>query len=243
MSKRTEKAETAGDAAMRALSEAGITVPKLPDGTRPLQSAQRSDGDLGYPAVSRRRFDRLAQLGWPIRALEWAWRISAADWGGSDTDAVRAVRLWDSARSALVLSGGRGCGKTVAAAWRALTDPPNALFRFCDAPRAARIGRYSSGWAELVDAPALCLDDLGAEYLDTKESFVADVSELVNAFYASKRRLLLTTNLSGDELAERYGARVLDRLMECAEWIGIGGGSMRGRARSADDNEPPPWED
>jgi len=237
MAKRTEKAETAGDAALRALREAGITVPELPENTRPLQPAQQSDENLGYPAMSQRRFDRLVQLGWPRRALEVAWQSEEV------TDAVRAARQWDAGRSALVLSGGRGCGKTVAAAWRALSDPPNALFRFCDAPRAARIGRYSSGWAELVDAPALCLDDLGAEYLDAKESFVADVSELVNAYYASRRRLIVTTNLSGDELAERYGARVLDRLMECAEWVGIGGGSMRSRARPGINADKPPWED
>lgn len=208
--------------ALAELGASGIRVPALP------KSRETNETPDPEAAARRERYAALEALGWPTRALDVASGPELRD-----NDSIRALRAWDPGKSALMLTGGKGAGKTVATAGHAMRDPARTIWRFARAARLARESRFSKDWRELLDAPKLCIDDLGAEYIDTKGSFVADLDELVDVFYASQRPLIITSNLGGDEFTARYGARVSDRLVECSTWIGVREESYRTRA---------PWE-
>ena len=74
----------------------------------------------------------------------------------------------------------------------------------------------------------MCLDDLGAEYVDTKGSFLVDLDELIDAHYADRRPLFITTNLAWSVFVERYGERIVSRMRQCARWVVLRDTDMRG---------------
>lgn len=198
------------------------------------------------PVDRAERRARMVELGWPTRAIEHAERADR-------TDAIAAVESWRNGHhSAIILAGGKGVGKTVAAAWFALTTPLRATMRFIRAATLLRTSNFADGFGEIMDAPALCLDDLGAEYMDAKGWFASNLDELVDTSYGARRPLIITTNADAKTLSERYGARVIDRITECATWSGIGGESLRENepATTTPPNnrfamlemDPPPWE-
>lgn len=160
-------------------------------------------------AIRRRQFEK---AGFPLRAVE------AAQHADETAATIRRIADWDVAReSVLVLSGPRGCGKTVAAAWWALRRawPPT----FVRATTFAASSRYDREQRDtLLKAEAMVLDDLGAEYADAKGSFLVDLDELIDVFYGDRRPLLITTNCLGTEFAKRYGERIVDRLRECGSF-------------------------
>lgn len=77
-------------------------------------------------------------------------------------------------------------------------------------------------WA--VRQPALFIDDLGQER-DTQSD--VHFQAVVAGRYDARRGLFVTTNLSPDEITERYGARVSSRLGELCTWIELGGVDRR----------------
>lgn len=145
----------------------------------------------------------------------------------------------------LVLAGGTGGGKTTAAAWIALKGD-DALPGFILASELERRGRYDKDlrtW--LPERTSLVIDDLGAELLDGKGVFRSWLDEIFDAFYSSKRRLVITTNLKtriddahrdacradGTEpepqFRERYGDRVRSRFMQVGMWAQCGNVDIR----------------
>lgn len=186
----------------------------------------KSEADLeaertAYRARRREELRRNApREGWPLRALE------AAD-SHASTDAVQKALAWDySARNVAVLSGPPGTGKTVAAAtWMLHTTWGMQFVRSATFAASSRYDHETRDrW---FGASGLVLDDLGAEYLDGKGSFMVDLDELVDTYYGNRRPLIITTNLTADEFKKRYGNRVEDRIRECAQWITVTGSSMR----------------
>lgn len=210
-----------GPVSMSELLEAAIAGKRVDDLVADVEVAA-----VDREAIRRadeKRVEDLCARGWPRRGLEIA---VAAD---ETRTALAAVAGWDPRRNAMVLSGGKGTGKTVAACWWTLRARRNVTF--VGAPALARTSRYdATSFGAFMSASALCLDDLGAEYLDAAGSFLVDVDELVNSFYSARRPLLITTNCTAGEFAARYGGRVMDRLTECAEWVAVGGESMRRRS-------------
>jgi DNA replication protein DnaC len=170
---------------------------------------------------------RLEELGWPKRALNEAERANP------DRESIRALDHHGDHPGIIVLSGERGSGKTVAAAWWALRRTRGTAF--VRAAEFARTSRYDDARKRWTDHHALVLDDLGAEYADAKESFVSDLDELIDIFYSDLRRLIVTTNMDGASFGARYGERIIDRLAECGRWFQLGDTSMRRETR-------PPWE-
>jgi DNA replication protein DnaC len=170
-----------------------------------------------------RRAREYSVAGWPARALE------AARSADETKSAVARVLAWDTkAENVLVLSGQPGCGKTTAAAvWAQKLHYPPAFVRATTFASSSRYDRETrDAW---LHAQALVLDDLGAEYADTKGSFLVDLDELVDTFYGDKRALLITTNCTDVEFKQRYGARIIDRIRECGSFFGIRTGSLRGK--------------
>jgi DNA replication protein DnaC len=193
----------------------------LNDNARPFHPCDR---DRPRP-TEREQFERDLAETFPARALEVAQK--AADVAAP---AIVQLAAWsrDHENGIAVVSGVAGCGKTVAAAWLAMQLGNRMRPRFLRASEFARLSRYDAeARARWADPSWLVLDDLGAEYKDAKGSFLADLDELVDVFYAGKRTLVVTTNCTAGDFATRYGERIVDRLRECGTWIAIAGGSMR----------------
>lgn len=183
--------------------------------------AQIADRDA--PGRARRIETVLVKLGWPARAVE------AAKKADPKRGAVEPLMNVDfAATNIVVLAGAPGCGKTVGAAHWAMTRSHGASF--LRASTFAASSRYSAEDRKIwFDASALVLDDLGAEYLDAKGSFLVDLDELVDTYYGNLKPLVVTTNATTKQFVDRYGERVRDRLRESARWISIGTPSLRGR--------------
>jgi DNA replication protein DnaC len=174
----------------------------------------------------RRRTQMLEEpYEWPRRPVE------NADTADDSHATIVAVKAWAATgESLLVLGGTAGCGKTTAAAYWSLMEDWPAMF--LKASRFATTSRYGSEErARWSKAERLVLDDLGAEYLDAKGSFMVDLDELVDAFYSDRRRMLITTNCTPTEFKQRYGERVADRIREAGTWISVGSGSLRKKAQ------------
>lgn len=202
--KRLESLRAAADAdpELRAATEARLAEVIAAEGRRQRETV------LEHAAVPRRLWAALDSL--------------------EETDAMRALAAWRrGGKTFLVLEGGVGVGKTVAAA--SFAARPGGLFR-----KAADVARLSSfdaaTWDMLYRSPALALDDLGAESLDEKGWARNAILGLLDRRYDDAAPTVITTNLGIESFRERYGqdgGRLFDRLKEAAEWVAIGGASMR----------------
>lgn len=170
-------------------------------------------------AKTRVTAGQLVELGWPRLALE----VAAAN-----PTAICVFHDDLPRRNVVVLAGGVGVGKTVAvAAWALQTT---ARPRFLRASSFAASSRYDSDKRETwLGSRSLVLDDLGQEYLDRSGSFLVDFNELVDTFTSEQRTLVITTNMTREDFAVRYGERIADRMRETARWITMPGPSRRGR--------------
>lgn len=208
--------------------DVGIDVPELSDeqwAERDRQvAAARAEAAAREEAkhLEGQRKD-LRAAGFPRRAIDCAMV--------ADVNAAPIVRVasWDPSKaSTLVISGSKGCGKTVAATWWAMRQP--TVPRFIRAATFAASSRYEREERnELLEAPALVLDDLGTEYLDAKGSFLVDLDELMDVFHGDYKPLLITTNSSLDEFRQRVGERFADRMRESAAFWATSAPSFRGQ--------------
>lgn len=188
-------------------------------------TAKRIEADEDERARSRTR--DLQAAGFPVRALEESLRADRT------RPAISRVLSWAcDERNVLVISGDKGCGKTVASTWWARRQAFTP--RFVRATTFAASSRYDRedprGRQAILSAPGLVLDDLGTEFLDEKGSFLVDLDELIDVYYADRRPLIVTTNLKLEQFRERYGARIEDRMRESAVFYSVSGGTLRGRS-------------
>lgn len=72
------------------------------------------------------------------------------------------------------------------------------------------------------------LDDVGAESMAVAYGMRHDIfAEIVDKAEKRKRLLIFTTNLSAEEIRERYGIRILDRLHALTTSVAFKGDSLR----------------
>lgn len=142
-----------------------------------------------------------------------------------DTRAMAAVRAFmASESSALVLAGGKGCGKSTAAVW-AIAERGGGHFRY--AGELAGLSRDDDERRRVTRAPLLVIDDLGVEYLDDKGWFAAFFDEVIVRRHDNELKTIITTNLPKAKFSARYRSeRVLDRLAT-GMFVEIPEGSMR----------------
>jgi DNA replication protein DnaC len=92
---------------------------------------------------------------------------------------------------------------------------------------------YLDLFRRLSSADLLHLDDLGAE--KRTEWVLEQLYAIVNERWQEQRSIIVTTNLSDDELREQVGARLVSRLSEMCVPIPIMGNDLR---RRRDEPEP-----
>lgn len=150
------------------------------------------------------------------------------------TSALGQVQSWSqTTRNLLILSGGVGVGKSVAAAWwmaQMVVDmkpTPRTPRHWWRAMLVARRGVYSDEHEMLYSVRGLVIDDVGTEYSDVRGFFGSTLEDVVDHRYENGLPTLLTTNMRPADFCERYGERIHDRLCECGAWIALVGRSLR----------------
>jgi len=144
----------------------------------------------------------------------------------------------------LVLCGGMGTGKTVAAAWwlshvRGKAVTIHEAVRTYSAWKRAGAGRVleqaKDDLMRLARMDCLLLDELGQESDSDAELAREVLHWVVDNRQSKRRRTLILTNLSTSDLGDRfvrgvYDSRTADRLRTVGQVVQIAGASMRGRA-------------
>lgn len=184
---------------------------------RAAQDARSDSWELknaGYKRAERRDVLRRAEVPegfWPI--------VLAPD----STEAIRIARVWlaTSARW-LVLSGGPGTGKSVAAAWALLERGTGKWLDIFEASRTGD-GKRDRGdkalWVQAERAQLLVVDDFGSEDNETRERLCRMLISRDNF----GRRTILTTN--AHESLAKLDDRLQDRMRGAVRVIE--GGSLR----------------
>lgn len=171
-----------------------------------------------------------------LQALELGERTIEGLRLGGATPALEAVRRWLDARPrpwALVLLGGAGVGKTVAAALAA--QRALAAGRSVQWVRVAAASRESTFGDEAAarerrwrTAGLLVLDDLGAEF--ASEAWTAVLDSVLDARWSNNAPTVLTSNVAVPDLRARLGVRVADRLAQEGRVEACGDVSLRRKA-------------
>jgi len=122
----------------------------------------------------------------------------------------------------LVLCGSTGTGKSwaAAAALRRFHPPLSTFFYWPEL--CAKLLQSSDRAAALAAATApglIVFDDLGAEYYKENGFLAAQVDSILWRRHANIFPTIITTNLSPEELRERFSDRIIDRLLP--EWTSI----------------------
>lgn len=88
-------------------------------------------------------------------------------------------------------------------------------YRMHEAMRKKHVGSFEDAqdYDELIETPLLMIDDLGTEPV-MRNITVEYLFTLLNERCAARRHTVIATNLSPAELKERYGERVVSRLMD-----------------------------
>lgn len=170
------------------------------------------------------------------------------DASGPLADSVALRASVDHRSGCLLLLGDPGTGKSLAAA-RWLLQPAADLARWGlpeaeggtfyppsgyrpvwrSARSLARVKQYDElEVSELIKPPRLVIDDLGVEYQDAKGFLLSLIDEIVTERHRRDLPTVLTGNLSGEEFAERYGARIVDRIKGSGRLVACVGDSFRG---------------
>jgi DNA replication protein DnaC len=142
---------------------------------------------------------------------------------------LRAKTFCEQPETILVLAGGTGAGKTVAAC--AALAGYEAQGLFVSAVDLVRAGLYSQEFWESLKVPGiLVIDDLGREPLDEKGWGISNLHATLNDRYDNLRKTIITTNLSQPAFLARYdrdGGRLRDRLKSGGVYFEFAGTSLR----------------
>lgn len=150
-----------------------------------------------------------------------------------ETHALRVVKRWLEVRASpwLVLLGGTGTGKTVAACYAAARECGTYISATRLRPLLTRAVWDGEEMPREALSSLVVLDDIGAEREADADKFRAVLCELLNARQGMRTRMIITSNLTRSRLgdASLYGERVVDRLNHCARVVELKGATMRGK--------------
>lgn len=210
-----------------AVDEVMSAVPALTDE----QWAQRDEQVRAERQEAERKARRERDLKVRDRMLAAGCRIAALDAVFGELDwqaqAMRHVAGFQSP-GIWCLAGGVGCGKTVAATWW-LTARGGTAPLFSTAEQFEARGRYDRVFRSTWEgATGIVLDDLGAEYGDDKRHSLVAFDALMDHVSGNRLGMVITTNITGVEFKERYGARIISRIREHGGFFTCGDNDRRG---------------
>lgn len=153
-----------------------------------------------------------------------------------DKTALNAIRRWaaDGQHWSIVLCGGPGSGKSTGAAW-ALHQFAGRMYtpKWVSCPEVAEL-KFWTPSSELLkkrcrDAGVLVLDDIGAGAREENaKPWLAWLDNILDVRWANKRKTILTSNRTADQLSAWLGYRMADRLNE-GKIVTVADKSMRGQ--------------
>ena len=150
---------------------------------------------------------------------------------------IKSAVSWaaQSAKPWLFLSGNVGTGKTTL--MKALRRTLNDLLIPCKMFRASDFPTLFLDNAELTERQilggewcrVLLLDDIGVEQYEYKEygNVIRPFVKIVEERYNRRLPMVVSTNLSGEEIRTIYGERTIDRIKEMSVGIRYEGKSYR----------------
>lgn len=149
-----------------------------------------------------------------------------------DRPSMVAAQSWLAGESTwLVLLGGVGTGKTVAAAWcllQVLSRGGTAQYRVMS--EVSRLSSFDEGRADLERMKRLdllALDDVGTENFTAHAGGL--LFDLLDARHANRKRTIVCSNLDSKALVARLGERLADRIQSDGQVVKLTGASMRRR--------------
>lgn len=144
------------------------------------------------------------------------------------TTATKGVDAWLSGgKRWLVIGGGTGVGKSVAAAY-ALTRSPGTGTWLSASLFVKMLGGFDAQQAcdRVKHLDVVVVDDFGTEHMS---DFAASVfHEVLAARHQNMNRTILTHNLKRDVLRQRLGSRLADRIVSDCVYVECAGESLRG---------------
>lgn len=182
---------------------------------------------------------KVQRLGVPSSAL---FAVRAND---KPTTCIATAKQWWAGDlklfPALVMAGGFGVGKTVAAAWCAVewareypwnqlpTGSNESPMVWIDGPRIRELGLFNEASADLLSAASAAqltiVDDVGRE--GDRRALEA-LSDVLMERLDARRATVLSTNVKGNDFVARYGGGLADRLRALAIFATARGPSLRG---------------
>ena len=180
---------------------------------------------VNYPAEIVEKYLTVAYI------QECAARRTTAVLDSETTSAIANVARWLSkdtvTKSSLILRGYIGVGKTTML--RAICTLFIGLnlggFRIVSAFELAEYAKNRELFSQLKTADYLAIDDLGQEPYTIKDygNERSPFEELMSARYDKLKQTIISTNLvvvdNKDQIEERYGSRIADRLREMCNVI------------------------
>ena len=94
--------------------------------------------------------------------------------------------------------------------------------------KAKNVGEWAKFENNLRKTSILVIDDLGAEY--TEGWVLTKVDAIISERYNNMLPIIVTTNLSANELKATYAERVIDRIRSTMLTVSFSGQSLRSRA-------------
>lgn len=141
----------------------------------------------------------------------------------------------------LILSGDPGCGKTVASIYAGLNFSARTQTMFYFMTSREYLKCQFNGGTVIINGielqpegieALLIVDDLGREYFKDTGWGIDQWDSFFDKRYRDKLPTIITTNMTPEELVDKYNERILDRLRECGIWIGLSGKSQRKKKES-----------
>lgn len=148
----------------------------------------------------------------------------------------KVTRWWASdARTLILQSKVKGNGKThvaYAVGNEVVREPGvwTLAWSMVDLNEVMRPSGDEFAYDMARECELLILDDLGGERMT--EWTLEKLGGLINTRWSEGRRTIVTTNLTGPDVQERYGERIVDRLIDGSWFVEVTGPSRR---------KPAPW--
>lgn len=182
---------------------------------RRLRLKQYEDGSMA--GVQEQNFDTFDAERIPEAGGQRALLMNVRDRCEQYADKFPNIRTLN-----LVLTGNSGLGKTfllnciyervIARGHSAVRITAYRMFEAMRKQHFSLNGDDEGGLQPLIDAPLLLIDDLGSEPM--MRNITAEyLFSLLNERIAAKRHTVVATNLSREQIKERYGDRVASRLI------------------------------